>query len=547
MPVPPILALAVLGMALVLALAASGCGRGGHGAPQQGGAPRRGGTLVTAWTAEPPGVNDLIGPQTAVMGELMVQLQLRLVEEQSDYTEHPATMLPLLARSFEWSPDHKALTFHLRDNAVWSDGVPVTADDVRWTWQAQTSPEVAWQFAFMKADIADVEVVDPKTARFRFKRVYAKQLLDANEGAILPRHAWGQLPFSRWRQSGDWFRQHLVGDGPFVLESWKHQQEIVLRRNERFFDPSRPYLDRMVMRIIPDQASLITQLDSGDIDYTPQIAPGDVPHVTANPHLTVLPYWFRTWVSVAWNNQHAPFSDPEVRRALTMGIDRRAIVDTLWGKFARLCDSPILTTVWAHNRSLVPFPYDPAAARRLLAARGFKPGPDGVLQRDGKPLAFDLLTNSGNQQRVDATVMVQAQLARIGVRAQPRQEEFNALTRQTEAGNYDACLTGSGMDTSLDLWAYFATSAIGESNFTRYSNPEVDRLIARSMSVPDITLARQDLDRIQLLVQHDQPCTFLWESQRLSAFDRRLHGVQPSLLYSMMRLRDWWLEAPPQH
>ena len=95
--------------------------------------------------------------------------------------------------------------------------MPVTADDVRWTWQAQVSPEVAWESSYMKDDIADVEAVDPHTVRVRFKRVYAKQLFDLNEGGILPRHAWGQIPFSRWRQSGDWFRQHLVVSGPFTL------------------------------------------------------------------------------------------------------------------------------------------------------------------------------------------------------------------------------------------------------------------------------------------------------------------------------------------
>src|SRR5579864_1361775 len=303
--------------------------------------PHRGGTIVTGWTAEPRAVNELIVQATNPNQELVFQLFARLLREEPDFERHPPMFTPALARSYEWSADHKTLTLHLRENARWSDGVPVTADDVRWTWQAQVSPEVAWESSYMKDDIADVEAVDPHTVRVRFKRVYAKQMLDVNEGGILPRHVWGQIPFSRWRQSGDWFRQHLVVDGPFMLGSWRRQQELVLVRNPSFYDPDRPRLDRVVMRIIPDQASILAQLDSGEVDFTQAISPQDVPHVTANPRLRVLAFPYRNWIGVAWNGSRQPFSDPDVRRALGMALDRRAIVETIWGKFARVSESPI--------------------------------------------------------------------------------------------------------------------------------------------------------------------------------------------------------------
>ena len=552
-PAPLPYAAWLLALAAAAALACGACDRGGTKAADRDAgaaaaqAPRRGGTVVTGWTAEPGGVNTLITPATAILDELSLQLFLRLVEEQSDFERHPPTFAPSLARSYDWSPDHKTLTFHLRD-ARWSDGVPVTADDVRWTWQAETSPDVAWSYATMKAEIADVEVVDPHTARFHFKRVYAKQLLDANEGGILPRHAWGQIPFSRWRQSGDWFRQHLVVDGPFTVESWKRQQELVLQRNPSYYDPDRPYLDRVVMRIVPDMAGILTQLDSGDLDYAPVISPGAAPRVRANPRLRLLAYWFRTWVGIAWNTTRQPFSDPGVRRALSLALDRQTIVDTTWKGFARVCDSPILASVWAHDRALRPLPYDPGEARRILAAKGFAAGPDGVLRRGGKPFEFELTTNAGNQQRVDALVMIQEQLRRIGVRAKPRQVEFNTLNAQVDAGAFDATLTGTTMDTSLDLSSPFHSREIGDqgTNLTRYSNPEVDRLIDHAMSLPEIALAKPDLDRLQEILQRDQPYTFLWDSERLSAFNRRLHGVQPSPLFSFLSLRNWWIEPPAQ-
>jgi ABC-type transport system substrate-binding protein len=142
--------------------------------------PRRGGSVVLGWTAEPASVNEVISASSVVTDEVLFRMFLHLVEEQPDFEEHPPTFAPQLARSYEWSADHKALTFHLRDDAVWSDGVPITAEDVRWTWQAQTNPEVGWDSSFMKEGIKDVEVVDSHTVRFHYDRVYSKQLLDAN-------------------------------------------------------------------------------------------------------------------------------------------------------------------------------------------------------------------------------------------------------------------------------------------------------------------------------------------------------------------------------
>ena len=117
-----------------------------------------------------------------------------------------------------------------------------------------------------------------------------------------------------------------------------------------------------------------------------------------------------------------------MRRALTLAIDRKTIVDTLLGPYGRVADSPILTSVWAHDPAVHPWPYDPAEARRILAAKGWKDTDgDGVLDKDGKPFAFELITNTGNQARTDATVMIQDQLKKVGIRATPRQVEFNTL------------------------------------------------------------------------------------------------------------------------
>ena len=530
------------------ALLAAGCRREPQPAGQAGsGAPHRGGTVVTGWTAEPAGVNDLILPASQPTHEMLFRVFLHLVEEQSDFDQHPPTFTPQLARSWDWSADHKTLTFHLRDDVVWSDGVPVTADDVRWTWQAQMSRDVVWEGADSKQWITDVEAVDPHTVRFHFSRVYFKQLLDANEGLILPKHAWEKLPFSEWRKSGDWFKQHLVVDGPFTIGSWQPQQQVVLQRNERYYEKGLPRLDRVVMRLVPSQSAGLTQLLNGELDFLPQIAPGDVKRVQAAPQLQLIAYWFNVYVAVGWNNENPLFQDPEVRRALTLGIDRQTIVDTLLGPYGRVADSPVLTMVWAHDKSLKPWPYDPAEARRILAAKGWRDTDgDGVLDKGGRPFSFELLTNAGNQLRTDATVMIQGQLKQIGVQAVPRQVEFNTLMSQTTQGRFAAAILGFTMDTSLDLRSNFHSRSIVEgANYVRYRNPEMDRLIEQAASQPEMLAEKPYLDQIQQLVHREQPVTFLWESQRLTAVNKKVKDVRPTLAFSFFNLKEWWVEPKP--
>lgn len=507
--------------------------------------PRRGGTVVTGWTTEPLGVNDLIFTTTQVSSEVLFKTFQRLLEEQPDFADHPPTFKPQLAESWEWSDGHETLTLHLRKDAVWSDGVPLTAEDVRFTWQAQIHPAVIWDSAYMKDDIRDVEVVDPSTVRFHFTRASARQLLNVNEGVILPKHAWSKLPFEKWRESPAWFVENRLASGPFRIDSWTPQQEMVLVRNERYWDQTRPYLDRVVLRFVPDAASLVTQLLSGELDFIPQVAPNDAVRIRERPDLTVVSYWSNLYVFAAWNASRPLFADPEVRRALTLAIDRQAIVDTLLpGDSGRTGISPFIQSVWAHDKTLRPWPYDPAEARRILAAKGWKDTDgDGILDRGGKTFAFELTSNAGNQARNDAAVMIQQQLRKVGIEATPRILEFNTLVTDTQSGNYDGTVTGLSIDTGLDLSGNFHSDSVATGdNYFRYSNPEMDRLLELAAGQKEAAGALPYFHQIERIIHRDQPATFLWESQRFAAFNKRVHDAKPNTQIGFFNLQDWWVE-----
>ena len=179
---------------LCLALGTFACDRGKPAPPNvvqaaaaPAGTPRRGGSVTIANSEDLVSVNELVAGGTILSSDVaQYALFLRLLQEQPDYQDHPPTFAPRLAEGYTWSPDHLTLTLRLRPDVFWSDGVPVTADDVRFTWQAQTNPDIAWEFAYLKEAIRDVEVVDARTAKMHFTRPYFSQLGDANEGVILP-------------------------------------------------------------------------------------------------------------------------------------------------------------------------------------------------------------------------------------------------------------------------------------------------------------------------------------------------------------------------
>lgn len=499
--------------------------------------------LVIAVSNDISSLNPLLGVESRFNHDVLDLMFLHLVEEQPDYADHPPTFAAQLARSFEWSADRRALTFHLQEHATWSDGQPITAEDVRWTWQAQTHPDIAWDYAQSKDHILDVAVVDPKTVRFRFDQAYSMQLAEANEGPILPSHVWNGLPFSEWRNQADWFRQHLVVSGPYTLASWTPMQSIELQRNPGYFDPESPATDSVRFQVIPDKAQQIQELTSGAVHFVEHVPPAQARELERSDTVELLPHWARMYGFICWNTERELFRRPEVRRALTMAIDRTTLIEALWANYARVSVSPIISSVWATHPDLTPHAYDPQAAREILAQHGWRDSDrDGMLDRNGRAFSFELSTNAGNQTRIDAAILIQEQLRRIGVQANPQVLEFNTLIQKNQAHDFDATIGAWYIDTSLDLTYAFHSNSIQEGyNYGGYSNSQVDQLIDRARSAVRLEDAAGQLRALQEILHSDQPYTFLWEPQRINAFRRGLRGVTPNPLSSFRDLPLWHL------
>ena len=493
-------------------------------------------TLVVGTRVEPRTLNPIA--ITASEGHQIAGLIfLKLLEEQDDFM----SFKPQLAESWAVGADGLDVTFVLRADARWSDGVPVTAEDVRFTWEVHTDTTVAWPSASIKSKIRDVEVRDARTVVFHYKEHYLYPLMDANDGVILPKHILATVPRSELKEAA--FGRAPVGNGPYRVARWESGQYLELEANPGWFG-SPPAVGRVIFKFVPDAVTLVAQLKAGEIDLLESVQAGDLASIRASrPDAAIHTIPSRRMSFIVWNTARAPFDDRVVRRALTMGIDRAELIRTVWGGYAQECTSPIVPLLWAFDRSIAALPFDPAQARALLAERGYKDADgDGVLEREGKPLELQLIVNDA-QNRVDVVTIVQAQLKRIGVKASLRVMEFGAYQERILAADFDAAFVEWKVQTKVDLTSLFHSASKRPKgfNFGAYSNPEVDRLIEEALAIPDMADARERWNEVQRLIYADQPYTFIAVPQELTAVDDRFCNVNPSAISFFVNLPAWKL------
>jgi peptide/nickel transport system substrate-binding protein len=493
-------------------------------------------TLTVGLLSEPATLNPLSATSNETK-DIVWCIFLKLLDEQPDYLN----FAPRLARGWEFSPDSLTITFHLRDDVQWTDGVPVTAEDVRFTWQLHADTLVAWRSRSLKLHISDVEVEDPYTVAFHFDRRYPYQLMDANDGVILPRHLLQDAARDQLQQHP--FGRAPVGNGPFELARWVPGQYIELVKNPDYYEEGKPQVDRVIFKFVPDMVTLMTQIKKGEIDLLESIPSDQVSDLKKHyPRLQIYSYPSRDYWYISWNLRRDLFADVRVRRALTMAIDRQEIIRTIWGGRASLCKSPIHSSLWAFDDAIEPIPFRADRARRELEELGWHDTDgDGVLDRDGRPFEFEMITNNSSQQRVDVATMAAAYLGKIGVKVDIRTVEFRAVVDKLFSFDYDSCVLGWGTATKPDITSHWHSSSIPPDgyNISSYRNPEVDDLIDRAKVELNRERARELWFRVQRLIYEDQPFTFLAIPDEVTALDRRFCGVKPNAISFLYNLRDW--------
>jgi peptide/nickel transport system substrate-binding protein len=529
---------------LVMGFFLSACGGGGGGAgekPVSRGEPRRGGTLISAESADFDALNPLVSTDFDTNECMRFLLFMTLTQYGEDME-----LQPYLAESWELAPDGLSLTYHLRKDVTWHDGTPTTADDVKFTYERSIDPKVAFANVATYQYYKSAEVLDRYTIRFTFTKPFAEQVEGMTLLPIVPKHLLEKVPPEQIKNAA--FNRNPVGNGPYKFVRWKANEEIVLEANDAFSPTlgGRPYIDRVVFRVIPEQTTQVTMLLTGQLDLMRAVPPQDGKRVEASDRARLVTYPNRAYTFIAWNERLPMFKTAKERTALTLAVDRKAMVDALLYGYGEVAVSHSFSTSWARDPSIQPLPYDPEKAKQLLAEEGWRDtNGDGILDRDGKKFEFDLVTNKGNDIRADNTVMVKSDLAKIGVVARPVLREWTVLLEEVERKEYQAWLSGWVVDFTYDPRDLFHSEAIeGKYNMVSFSNPKADSLIDLGTSLTSREEAKPVWAEFQRLLAEEQPYTFLYLLKERVGISRRVQGVKGMDARShIFGLRHWWIES----
>ncbi len=448
---------------------------------------------------------------------------------------------PWAAESWSMEDGGKRMRFTLRKGILWEDGQELTAEDVAFTCKLAADPATGSPYAEDFLRIKELRVIDRYTFEVRYDQFFARAV-STWMNPILPKHI---LEGQNIRSTP--FARKPMGAGPYRLKSWEPGSRIVLEASPTYF-AGKPHIDEVVYRIIPDNATMFMETRAGRLDVM-DLSPLQYLRQTSSPEWQSRFHKFRyiasVYIFLGFNLEHPFFKDVRVRRAISMAIDREGIIKGVLLGQGVPAFGPFKPGSWPYHPGLKPMPRNIAAARALLAEAGFADhNGDGLLDRDGQPLAFTILTNQGNEQRILAATVMQSQLREVGIDVRIRTVEWAAFIREfVNKGRFDAVLLGWTIPQDPDLFSVWHSSQTFEGglNFTHYRNPEVDKLLEEAQSTPDQKRRAELYYRIQEIFDAEQPYCFLFVPYALPVVQRRFQGIEPALAGIMYNFEKWWI------
>jgi peptide/nickel transport system substrate-binding protein len=448
-------------------------------------------------------------------------------------------IVPKLAESWQFSPDCRELTFKLKKNVRWHDGKPFTAEDVQFTHAAMIHPKTpsAYKESFLQAK--SVDVVDAHTVRIRYDKPYAKSL-QSWAMTMLPKHLLQKwVEEGRLRESPQ-HQKAPVGTGPYVFKEWKSGEKIVLVANPDYHD-GKPYLSRLVFRVIPSQATIFLELKAKGVDA---VGRNGVGGLTAVQYARMTDYAafqkefnkFRFpsngYTYFGFNFKDPRFADRRVRQAFAHAIDKKELLEGVLLGLGREATGPYKPGTWPYTDKVKRYAYDPARAKALLAEAGWvDTNNDGIVDKDGKPFAFEILTNQGNDERKKVAEIVQASLKRIGVKTDIRVLEWATFLKEyIKKRRFEALIMGWGIGWDPDQYDVWHSSKTGpdDLNHISYANPEVDRLLELGRGSCNKEERTAHYHRLQEVLAEEQPLVFLYFRDSLPVVSSRIHGIVPA-------------------
>jgi ABC-type transport system substrate-binding protein len=399
------------------------------------------------------------------------------------------------------------ITFRLRDGVRWQDGAPFTSRDVRFTYRALMDDRVA---SPRKSDyelVLSLDVPDARTVRVVYRRPFSPAL-ESWMMSILPAHRLEDLAPDQWPLE---FNRAPVGTGPFKFAEWKTNQFVRVVRNDDYFR-GRPHLDGIVFRVLPDPLTLRLAFETRQIDFW-GVDPWAVGSFRQDDRFTLFSAPSNSYNYIGWNLRRPMFRDLRVRQALAHAVNIGQMIRYVLYGYGVQSTGIFTPEMWFFNPDVQPLVYDPQKARELLAAAGWKPGPDGILEQDGQRFSFTLITNNGNAIRSDIATLVQADLKAVGIEVNVEMYEWAVFIKNfVNKGEFDAVVLGWALGQGFDQFQIWHSSQTGpeQLNMVAYQNPEADRLLRAIREEFDRDTIIELCGQLQQLIYNDQPYMFLF-------------------------------------
>jgi len=438
------------------------------------------------------------------------------------------SMQPDVAERWEVADGGRTYTFHLRKDVVFHDGKPLTSTDVVFTYTSILDEATRSPFAGVFKDrLASVEAVSPHTVVFRMKKPVGTFLSDVSLG-IVPAHLGGDIKS---------FIKKPVGAGPYIFESWREGEEVVLRANPRYHDGA-PKLPRLRVRVVRNEVTRYLELRGGKADLVQNgLSPLYLKVLAGEPSLQVVSAPSILTSYVAFNLRDPMLKDVRVRRAIALAIDREEIIRQKLQGFARLATGLLSPLHWAYTGDVAKYPYDVARSKQLLDEAGWR-DPGG-----GRPRFRLTYKTSTDKFRVSVARVIASQLARVGIAVDLRPYEWGTFFDDLKNGNFQICTLQWAELEEPDImhWIFHSKRIPGPkqsgANRGGYSNPRVDELLDRGQGEVDVEKRKATYREIQKILADELPYVFLWHEDNIAVGRKSLQNLElmPNAKFDLLR------------
>ena len=532
---------------------------GGTDAPdQQEGAPKvaEGGPVEGDWivirlNAEPSTLNPHLEAADAYTQRIIGGNGGNIFESLLTMGNETTELVPLIAERWEESEDHLTYTFYLRKDVTFSDGVPLTAHDVLFTYEAIQNPanDCADRRSYM-TDVESATLLDDYTIQFKVSKPYFLNLQVLGAFEILPKHIYGEGDLNTHPAN-----RAPVGSGIYTFKQWDTGQRIIISKRADYWGEKKPWVNEIHYKMITDDNASIQLLRRQELDELRMTAEQWVRQATqpeiADHYQRVTLYspvdgYAGSFNWIGWNAKRPYFADKRVRRAMTMLLDRDTIGETIYRGLVRVVSGSLFPDSPSYDSNIAPWPFDPEGAYKLLDEAGWvDTDQDGIRDKDGVPFRFQYIFPSGSSEYEQLATVFKEELDKAGVDVTLRPLEWATFLESVTKRSFDACSmswVSPYLSDPYQIW--HSSQAEKGSNFVAFVNEEADQLIQEARTEFDKDKRDALYRRFHAILHEEQPYTFLYNFKRKVVISNRFQNVKPYTLGFDMR--EWWVPTEEQ-